>query len=307
MTENSFYPIGKKGIVWNQAEKKQWFDKAVKSRSYQQQVVDKFSTISDDFECQQYAALSINPEAYPLFAFKSKNWDENKPVIIITGGVHGYETSGVQGLIAFLQKNNSTYLSHFNIAALPCISPWGYEHIARWNPHAIDPNRSFVANSDSEEAAFAMDYVQQLTGKVLLHIDLHETTDTDESEFRPALAARDGEEFIADSIPDGFYVVGDSENKRADFQSAIIEAVKKVTHIAPADKNGNIIGSKAEAEGVIYYDLKSLGLCAGMTDASYTTTTEVYPDSEHATDQDCNLAQVASVEAALDYLIAAQK
>jgi len=28
--------------------------------------------------------------------------------------------------------------------------------------------------------------------RVLMHIDLHETTDTDETEFRPALAARDG-------------------------------------------------------------------------------------------------------------------
>ena len=27
----------------------------------------------------------------------------------------------------------------------------------------------------------------------LMHVDLHETTDTDESEFRPAKAARDGE------------------------------------------------------------------------------------------------------------------
>lgn len=64
-------------------------------------------------------------------------------------------------------------------------------------------------------------------GEVLVHIDLHETTNTDESEFRPALAARDGIEYVEDSIPDGFYTVGDSENPVAEFQTAVIESVKK--------------------------------------------------------------------------------
>jgi hypothetical protein len=32
-------------------------------------------------------------------------------------------------------------------------------------------------------------------------IDLHETTDSDESEFRPALAARDGKPFELGLIP----------------------------------------------------------------------------------------------------------
>ena len=308
MTQHWFYPIGNKGVVWNESEKKQWFDKAITSRSYHEQVVNKLHNINEKFLLQQYGALTISPEAYPLFALQSKNWDVNKPVIIITGGVHGYETSGVQGAIEFVRYFSSSTLaddlSHFNIAVLPCVSPWGYEHIARWNPHAVDPNRSFVENSPSEEAAFAMAYVKQLTGNVLLHIDLHETTDTDESEFRPALAARDGEDFIPGSIPDGFYLVGDAENKQPDLEAAIINTVKKVTHIAPADDQGEIIGSKAEGEGIIYYDVNKLGLCAGMTNAKYTITTEVYPDSENATDEDCNKAQIASIEAALSYLMA---
>ena len=36
---------------------------------------------------------------------------------------------------------------------------------------------------------------------------------------------------------------------------------------------------------------KSLGLCAGMTNAPYATTTEVYPDSPQADDAQCNAAQ----------------
>jgi hypothetical protein len=71
-------------------------------------------------------------------------------------------------------------------------------------------------------------------GQFAAHIDLHETTDTDETEFRPALAARDGKPFEPGSIPDGFYLVDDTENPQPEFQQAIIEAVARVTHIAPS-------------------------------------------------------------------------
>ena len=36
-----------------------------------------------------------------------------------------------------------------------------------------------------------MRLIEPFRDRVLVHIDLHETTDTDESEFRPALAARE--------------------------------------------------------------------------------------------------------------------
>jgi hypothetical protein len=44
----------------------------------------------------------------------------------------------------------------------------------------------------------------------MIHVDLHETTDSDETEFRPAKAARDGEYIAPDVIPDGFYTVGNA-------------------------------------------------------------------------------------------------
>src|SRR5690606_14153908 len=135
------------------------------------------------------------------------------------------------------------------------------ERIHRWNPQALDPNRSFHADSPARESAALMALVAPLKDRVLMHIDLHETTDSDESEFRPALAARDGKPSEPGEIPDGFYLVDDSENPQPAFQQAIIEAVAKVTHIAPADANGEIIGSKVVAPGVIEYPLKKLHLC----------------------------------------------
>ncbi|MEM9692496.1 MAG: M14 family metallocarboxypeptidase, partial [Myxococcota bacterium] len=224
---------------------------------------------------------------------------------LITGGVHGYETSGVQGALRFLLTEGERYLEHVNLLVFPCVSPWGYERINRWNPHAIDPNRSFVAHSESEEAASLMAHLERGEPEFVLHIDLHETTDTDESEFRPALAARDGKPFEPGSIPDGFYTVGDSHNPQLRFQSAIITSVAKVTHIAPPDDNDQIIGSDVAAEGVILYPFSDLGLCAGVTAARFTTTTEVYPDSPRTDPEQCIAAQVEAVTGALDFALQA--
>ena len=223
--------------------------------------------------------------------------------MLVTGGVHGYETSGVHGALRFADLHAADYAGRVNLLIAPCVSPWAYERIHRWNHDAIDPNRSFRADSPAQESAALMRLVAPLRDRILVHIDLHETTDSDESEFRPALAARDGKTSEPGEIPDGFYLCGDSEDPQPAFQQAVIAAVAKVTHIAPADANGEIIGSPVVAPGVINYAVGPLGLCAGITAAHYRTTTEVYPDSPRATPEQCNAAQAAAVCAAIEFAL----
>jgi len=229
---------------------------------------------------------------------------DDRPWVLVTGGVHGYETSGVHGALSFLERRAADF--PVNLLAVPCVSPWGYERIHRWNANAIDPNRSFRENSTAREAAALLELVAPLRGRFLVHVDLHETTDSDESEFRPALAARDGRPFKPDVTPDGFYLVDDSENPQLEFQRAIIEAVTKVTHIAPGDARNEIIGSPVLSPGVIEYPMRKLGLCAGITGARFTTTTEVYPDSPRTTPEKCNEAQVVAVCAAIEFALRAR-
>ncbi|UUM32123.1 M14 family metallopeptidase [Vibrio japonicus] len=300
---HSSYPIGTPGEKWGEAQRLEWRDQTTIKREYQKEVVPKINALSEQFDVEQYGALSYDAERYPLFCIKSTNWDRTKPVVLVTGGVHGYETSGVHGALKFAETQMAHYSKYFNIVVAPCVSPWGYETINRWNPLAIDPNRSFYANSPAEESANLMKLVESIDGNILVHVDLHETTDTDESEFRPALAARDGVEYIAGTIPDGFYTVGDTENPQPDFQAAVIASVSKVTHIAPPDENDEIIGSPMTQHGVINYPMVKLGLCGGVTDCQYGTTTEVYPDSAKVTDEECNDAQVAALVGALDYVL----
>ena len=299
------YTVGTPGQPWGAAEKAEWRTRQRRLRSYADEVVAKIDALRDRFDVAQYGELDYGADGrYPLYAIRSRDWDDALPVALVTGGVHGYETSGVHGALQFVERHAADYAGKANLLIAPCISPWAYERIHRWNPDALDPNRNFFAGSPAGESAAVLALVEPLRGRIVVHIDLHETTDSDESEFRPALAARDGKAYQPGTIPDGFYLCADSARPEPAFQQAINAEVAKVTHIAPADPDGTIIGSPVVAPGVIEYDCRKLGLCAGATDARYVTTTEVYPDSPRATPAQCNDAQAAAIRAAIDFALA---
>lgn len=305
------YSVGTPGQAWGTKDKAAWLSSRITHRSYDDEVVSKINKGFEGFETHEYGNLDVHQDdaetkSYPRFVVQSKNWDDTKPCFLLTGGVHGYEKSGVQGALLFLQTKALEYSKTFNIIVAPCVSPWGYEKIERWNHKAVDPNRSFNPKGEvvegrsfnpepaTEESAALIAYLDGLGVKQwMCHIDLHETTDSDQTEFRPAKRARDGldpetleEAKIADPIPDGFYLVSDSTNPQTAWQKAMIDSVRKVTHIAPAEADGTMIGEKVVQDGVIAIPSpKSLGLCAGVTNAHYATTTEVYPDSPSATEE----------------------
>jgi len=308
MTIPRFYPLGTPGQAWGPAEVQQWRARQVRQRSYADDVLSAVERLRAQWDVESYGEVvyadsAHSEDRFPLMALRSRSWSSALPTVLVTGGVHGYETSGVHGALRFAADHAAAYAGRLNLLVAPCVSPWAYERIQRWNFDALDPNRSFRADSPAQESAALMRLVAPLLGQFAAHIDLHETTDTDESEYRPAVAARDGKPFEPATIPDGFYLVDDTGNPQPAFQQAILQAVERVTHIAPADGEGGIIGTPLVARGVIEYDMRGLGLCAGITGARYTSTTEVYPDSPRATPEQCIAAQVAAVCAALDFVI----
>ena len=306
MTAFAFYPIGIPGQPWGEAERAQWLARQRVQRSYVGEVVSRIDALRDRFDVVQYGSLDYPSGSYPLLAIRNRDWDAQLPTALVTGGVHGYETSGVHGALQFVEDHGQAYAGRTNLLVAPCVSPWGYERIQRWNALALDPNRSFVADSPAPESAALMALVASVQGPFLMHVDLHETTDSDLHEFDPARCARDGKPFERDTIPDGFYVIGNSEDPQAAFQKALIAAVAPITHIAPADADGNLVGLPLQSPGVVWGESRSIGACAGFTDARFATTTEVYPDSPRTNPQECNDAQVAAVCAGLDFALAAQ-
>ena len=306
MTTPHFYPVGIPGQPWGDAERAAWRARQVVQRRYADDVVAALNALHDALEIVQYGQLESITDTYPLLLAKTRNWNPALPTALVTGGVHGYETSGVHGALQFLRDHAQEYAGRINLIVAPCVCPWGYERIQRWNHDAIDPNRSFRDGGRIVETASLMHWVAARNDDLLVHLDLHETTDSDAHEFDPALASRDGKPWHPETIPDGFYVIGNSENPEPAFQRALIAAVAPITHIAPADAQGNLVGLPLQSPGVVWGESRSIGACAGFTSARFATTTEVYPDSPRTTPAECNAAQVAAVRAGLDFALQAE-
>ncbi|MCE4537765.1 M14 family metallocarboxypeptidase [Pelomonas sp. P7] len=304
MTTHTPYPIGTPGQPWSAAQTDAWRRRIERQRSYADDVLAALEPLRGDFDLVDYGTVQYDGQAFPLRSARSRGWNAALPTLVVTGGVHGYETSGVLGALHFLREHGLEQAGRANLLVVPCVSPWAYERLQRWNRDAIDPNRSFRPDSPAGESAALVALLAPLRGQVLLHIDLHETTDSDESEFRPALAARDGVAFEPGTIPDGFYLVDDIDHPLPDFQRAVIEAVATVTHVAEPDADGRIIGCPLLSPGVIGFEVTRRSLCAAITAARFATTTEVYPDSPRATPQQCIAAQVTAVRAAIAHALA---
>ena len=121
------YPIGTPGTPWGAAEKTTWLGRQRQQRSYAAEVVAPLKArLLAQAELFQYGALDYAPlglGSYPLYAVRSRAWSPDRPVVVVTGGVHGYETSGVQGALQWLGQEFDRHTAAINLLVLPCISP----------------------------------------------------------------------------------------------------------------------------------------------------------------------------------------
>lgn len=128
-------------------------------------MLDVIHQLNHEYDIVQYGELRYGNDVYPLMAAKSKEWDDNLPIALVTGGVHGYETSGVLGALRFLTEYKNAYVGRLNLLVVPCVSPWAYEHVARWNYEAIDTNRQFFTEGKAEESRSLMAFVEPWQGR----------------------------------------------------------------------------------------------------------------------------------------------
>ena len=119
------YPVGTPGQSWGAAEKAEWRARQRKLRSYADEVLAKIDALRERFEVAQYGELDCGADGrYPLFAIRSRDWDDALPVALVTGGVHGYETSGVHGALQFVERHAADYAGRANLLVVPCVSAW---------------------------------------------------------------------------------------------------------------------------------------------------------------------------------------
>jgi hypothetical protein len=281
---------------WGPEEKEAWFLRQTIRRSYERDVVARLKALPPErFSLEQYGALTHDPARYPLYRVLTKPWTGRKPAILITGGVHGYEPSGITGALRFLEELAVRSSDKFEFAVYPCVSPLGYEIDHRWNRKAEDPNRNFFDGGTAEEALKLMRSVESLRTHFRAAVDLHETNQRD-VELTRQRRARDGQkpEPDDDHIPEGFYLVL-HDRQDTELGHRVIDAVSKVTPIC-AEKR--ILGYPSD-QGIIVLD-DVPGLCQGFArrHADAAMTTEIYPDK--APVREAEDAQLAAIRTALD-------
>ncbi|WP_217272196.1 hypothetical protein [Sphingopyxis sp. BSNA05] len=123
MNSNPFYPIGIPGQAWGEYERKQWRARQSVQRRYAQDVVPRIEAMADQFDIVTYGQLDYADDIYPLFALRNGAHDPALPTAFVTGGVHGYETSGIMGALEFLETRAADYVGKINLLVAPCVSP----------------------------------------------------------------------------------------------------------------------------------------------------------------------------------------
>ena len=133
---------------------------------------------------------------YPIHQIRLTASTHTQRRVLITGGMHGDEPAGVEAVLQFLARDNTTLLKNFSFVIIPCINPYGYVHGTRETRDGIDINRSFETD-DIVEATLVKKALGQT--QFSLAIDFHEDYDAtgfylyegnrDEQYIGPELAA----------------------------------------------------------------------------------------------------------------------
>jgi hypothetical protein len=81
----------------------------VRRRSYADDVLAPMAALATRFDVQTYGELAYaGDEQYALLALRN-HWRQRLSGVLVTGGVHGYETSGVHGALRFLEQHADAF------------------------------------------------------------------------------------------------------------------------------------------------------------------------------------------------------
>ena len=118
-----------------------------------------------------HAKENINWPLYQIHLVSSARTPQR---VLITGGMHGDEPAGVEAVLQFLERDNTTRLKNFSFLVIPCINPYGYVYNTRETLDGIDINRAFETDDVAEVAI-----VKKALGQTQfsLAIDFHEDYD----------------------------------------------------------------------------------------------------------------------------------
>jgi hypothetical protein len=110
-------------------------------------------------------------ESYPWFQIERTS---GGPTVLLTGGMHGEEPGGVEGVLQWLESDEWRRW-RVNWLIFPCINPYGWERNYRRNQQRRDINRQFRARTDTTEAELIKRIVRGC--RFLFSMEFHEDVD----------------------------------------------------------------------------------------------------------------------------------
>jgi murein peptide amidase A len=96
------------------------------------------------------------------------------PAVLLTGGMHGEEPAGVEGVLRWLEGGEWRRWP-VSWLVLPCINPYGWERNYRRNRQRRDINRQFRRHTDTPETNLIRRLVQGR--RFIFSIEFHEDVD----------------------------------------------------------------------------------------------------------------------------------
>lgn len=300
---------------WDSSRLRDWREQTLakgKIRDYRD-VFSRITSVPDNtHSIETYGEAS----GHPLLRISVGDTRNGNPNLLIIGGVHGYEPSGVEAAMQFAEEIAPSLSGEFNSVIYPCVSPWSYEYDQRWNEDGEDPNslfsRKLVSTKpyvhrtmDIAECRHFMTSMEQHNINFACAVDGHETSDRD-IELRLLRAERFDEPLAPDwqSIPQGYYLImtqGNSEKENAlqlSLGRRVIDAVAKTSPIAPGE---TIMNGKINHGGIIFSPpAEGLLRTYLQKHAQSVFVTEVYPDHAEMDFSRAVQAQIASYQGAIE-------
>lgn len=295
---------------WNDRRIASWREGVIaqgKRRDYAQVVQRIQSLPANTHIIQCYGHAVSGAESHALYSIRCGR-DEGNPDILLIGGTHGYEPSGVEAILRFMRDEAPALAGRYNIDAYPCINPWAYEYDQRWNWHAWDTNRQFVRDgrlAQNDECRYFMDAVEGSGRSYQWALDLHETSDRD-IDLRQKRAKRFGEPLDPHYriIPQGYHVIvsrGAAASVTGLNHAFAYAIVARVRAVSPIAQDATIM-KQPNLDGVVIAEAKQGLLRAYLgAHAALVGVTEAYPDHPSMTPEKTVQAQLAAIRGAFDF------
>jgi hypothetical protein len=127
----------------------------------------------DQAYVERISTVSYGTRTWPLFCVRPPDLDPRRPVVLISGGVHGDEPAGVYAALELLNAQHRAD-PRVQFVVFPCVNPSGFDANTLATASGANLNRLFGLRSTQREVLAIETWLSQHALRFLATFDLHE-------------------------------------------------------------------------------------------------------------------------------------